>query len=234
MNELFQRFMAFDEDNNPEFILSSALLGSLPESYDGLVTALEARSEQLTSSLVCSKVIAEYKRRKERNKENNEEVALRVGAPATGGEINCFFCKGKGHYKKNCEKYKKWLIKKQQEGSQVANLTESCDNGAVVEFLFSTAVIDGGWIVDSGATCHIVGSRNSFINFNKDHREKVYVANGHQVTAIGKGTVCVNFVTKNGDTSAVRITDVLYVPNIKGNVISVKRLADKGYTVNFS
>ncbi|CAO2814046.1 unnamed protein product [Amaranthus hypochondriacus] len=27
-------------------------------------------------------------------------------------ESRCFFCKSKGHMKKNCDKYKKWLIKK--------------------------------------------------------------------------------------------------------------------------
>lgn len=37
------------------------ILSSLPESYDGLVTALEARNEEdLTLSLVLSKLTAEY------------------------------------------------------------------------------------------------------------------------------------------------------------------------------
>lgn len=68
MNELFQQLLALGDELNPEFIMSATLLGSLPSSYDGLITALEARSEtELSSSFVRSKIIEEYRRRKDRD-----------------------------------------------------------------------------------------------------------------------------------------------------------------------
>ena len=74
----------------------------------------------------------------------------------------------------------------------------------------------------------------NFVNFNKYHREKVYVANGKQVSAEGKGTICVNLVNKYENKSSVTISEVLYVPGNKVNLISVKRLTEKVFVVSFS
>lgn len=42
------------------------------------------------------------------------------------------------------------------------------------------------------------------------------------------------FMNSSGDTSRVTIENVLYVPSIGGNLISVKRLTEKGFKVGFS
>lgn len=118
MNELYQKMIALGEDFTKDFIFSATLLGSLPESYDNLITALEARDEELTSSLVCSKVIAEYKRRLERKLENKGESILRVSSTFKKGSFSCHFCKGKGHLRKNCGKYTEWLKKNKSHGQK--------------------------------------------------------------------------------------------------------------------
>ena len=46
MNELFQKLLALGESLKPDFFMSATMLGSLPSSYDGLITALEARNEE--------------------------------------------------------------------------------------------------------------------------------------------------------------------------------------------
>jgi hypothetical protein len=95
--------LALGGEIKPEFFMSATLMGSLPESYDSLITALEARSEdELTSSLVCSKVIAEYKRRINRQQNDKDEVALQVGVLGSNKDKSCYFCKRKGHYKRDC------------------------------------------------------------------------------------------------------------------------------------
>lgn len=43
LNELFQKLFALGEDLKPDFLMSATFLGSLPSSYDSLITALEAR-----------------------------------------------------------------------------------------------------------------------------------------------------------------------------------------------
>lgn len=75
------------------------IVSSLPRSYDNLIVALEARPEaDVTLSLVQSKLITEYQRRKEADGNGNEnsDSALKTVAK-NGCKIRCFFCKRSGH-----------------------------------------------------------------------------------------------------------------------------------------
>ena len=110
MNELFQRMSALGGDISQDLIFSATLLGSLPESYDNLITALEARDQELTSNLVCTKVIGEYKRRLERNLDGQGESVSKISS-VKNDTFSCHFCKGKGHLRKHYMKYTEWLKK---------------------------------------------------------------------------------------------------------------------------
>lgn len=243
MNELFQKLLALGDDIKPDFFMSATLLGSLPESYDGLITALEARSEvEFTSTLVRLKVIAEFRRRKDRSLAN-DETAMKVSSQwvnnkgksgGTGGKsCLCYFCNDPNHKRRKFQKY--WDCKNKQRSNpkranEKANMVDNDSDG---EFHFSTSKVDG-FILDSGASCHVVGSKRYFINFNPDHRETINVANGEKLTAIGKGTIQVEFLNASNDRTVVKMLDVLYAPEIGGNLVSVKKLAEKGLNVMFS
>lgn len=64
--------------------------------------------------------------------------------------------------------------------------------------------------------------------------EQVNVANGENIAAKGKGSGTIKVLSNTDNAIQVKIRDVLYVPGISGNLLSVKRLIDNGYTVNFS
>ncbi len=135
MNELFQKLLALGDEFKPEFILSATLIGSLPESYSALAAILESRNEELTSSLVCSKIIDEYERRKERNviKENAAYKLSSNSSRYSKDGIVCFFCDKKGHYKQNCEEYKEWNEKKQSRSEKVRLIY---DDESFVDYAF--------------------------------------------------------------------------------------------------
>ncbi|KAF2891631.1 hypothetical protein ILUMI_14542 [Ignelater luminosus] len=62
---LFQKLTDIGEDKLSKKWTVAMILSSLPRSYDSLVTALETRPEaDITLSLVKSKLIDEYNRRK--------------------------------------------------------------------------------------------------------------------------------------------------------------------------
>lgn len=168
MTELFQKLTASSDEIKPAFFMCATLLGSVPESYDGIIQALESRDEdELTVSLVSSKLIADYRRRADRQQEDKEVTAMKtINASANRGEISCYFCKMNGHIKRDCPKYKDWLQKK-RSGEQKAIVAKNENED---QFLFVSAVANG-WIVDSGASCHIIGTKNEFIDFDPNHRE---------------------------------------------------------------
>ena len=52
------------------------------------------------------------------------------------------------------------------------------------------AGMTSGWIVDSGATCHMCNSRLMFVEYRGLEKfEKVTLGDGHSLDAVGRGTV---------------------------------------------
>ncbi|KXJ78035.1 hypothetical protein RP20_CCG005822 [Aedes albopictus] len=82
------------------------ILRSLPDSYSSLVTALESRPDaDLTLQLVKSKLLDEYERRKDRSGGSSSDKAMKAGVKTSStavSEKTCFFCKKKGHLRRNC------------------------------------------------------------------------------------------------------------------------------------
>ena len=172
MNELFQQLLALGDELNPEFIMSATLLGSLPSSYDSLITTLEARSEaELSSSFVRSKIIEEYRRRKDREGgDHGDSQVMKLTVDGTKKSMVCYFCKRKGHLKSKCTQYANWKVKKGLTGNQnksnpspKANIVKSNDASDELLFLIGRA---NGWILDSGATCHVCCKYKNFIEFD--------------------------------------------------------------------
>lgn len=248
MNELFQKMSALGGEITQDLIFSATLLGSLPESYDNLITALEARDQELTSSLVCTKVIGEYKRRLERNLDVQGESVSKFSSSAKRGSVFCHFCKEKGHQRRHCKKFTEWLKKNKPKsnkkpdgeankpGTERTNMirTVSDKDDDREEFLFTIAEAISGWLLDSGATSHSASDIELFSVIDRSYRERIKVANGQLVDAVGRGTIEMKLLNKSGKITNVKMENVLYAPDLKGNFISVGKLAKSGFTVTFN
>lgn len=75
--------------------------------------------------------------------------------------------------------------------------------------------------------------RDLFVEFNAHHNEMIFVANGERVPAEGIGTVTLNVLNRNGEQVTIWIQNVLFVPSMSGNLLSVRKLIANGYTVIF-
>lgn len=72
------------------------------------------------------------------------------------------------------------------------------------------------WIIDSGATQHMCNNRSLFSDF-QNLTMPITIANNTTMNATGKGTV--QITTQSG--KSFTLTDVLYVPQLASNLISV-------------
>lgn len=232
LTDMFQKLV----DLGDELIDSwkvALVLSSLPASYDTLVTALESRPEaDLTISMVHEKLVSEYKRRSDSNGGASNSTALKVTSNA---ESECFFCKRKGHMKKDCRKYKKWKEGKEKEGEKQQKANKVSDD-THSEFLFTISPRSGSmnqWIIDSGATCHVASNKSFFRSLGNACTD-LAVANGERIKVEGKGTCMIDVINENGKTITVTARDVLFAPQLEGNLLSVKKLLDGNLTVNFT
>lgn len=119
LNELFQKLQDINEIELCESWNVAMLLSSLHGQYDTLITALEGRQEKdLTLAFVQQKILVEYERQTKGQCELSE---IGSAMSAISNVFPCHFCKKEGHFKKDCEKYKVWLVK-QGEKQHEANI----------------------------------------------------------------------------------------------------------------
>ena len=222
------------------------LLASLPTSYENFVIALETRDELPKLSALKLKLTEEGERRKageqitqhggaqvfmsqSNNKINNNNniSSNRINVNNNRNEknnrqsgkqkqnFNCFKCGRRGHYAAQCRNGK----------PETSNRTVQQERKDTHAYSVFAATNDNNvlnkdvWCLDSGATSHICCNRSFFETFVA-HVELITLADQSEIKAEGRGTVRINECN-------IVLNDVLFIPNLQCNFISVGRIAVK-------
>ncbi|XP_046472611.1 uncharacterized protein [Neodiprion pinetum] len=88
------------------------------------------------------------------------------------------------------------------------------------------------WFVDSGASMHMTMRGDWFKSTGDSQIKEIVVANDSKLQVTEKGNVEVQ-LSLNGDVKTIEIKEVLHVPNLSTNLLSVSRIVQKGYQVEF-
>ena len=234
-----------------EHLIVAFYLSSLPDSYNILITALETRPEtDLTQELVKNKLLEEYKRRTQTDKVTDGlAAALKItreqkqstpSTPSTNAGTNymCYFCKKPNHIKKDCRKYLQWKSKNPvHKAKTVSHEDQSETDDSSFDshdcFMVGSPAHEDSWYIDSGATSHMCGNREFFSGLDEQHKVQIALADGQKLTSAGTGEGTIETYNDSGEKRRILLSNVLYVPGLRGNLISVSRLIKKGFTVKF-
>jgi hypothetical protein len=99
-------------------------------------------------------------------------------------------------------------------------------------FKVSESDFKNSWYIDSGATSHMCSRRNFFTELDEQHKGQVAIANGQKLTTFGIGTGYLK-CKRDSQYKTIKVTDVLYVPQLEGNLLSVRKLTAKGLKLTF-
>lgn len=194
--------------------VSELLLSGLPEEYDSLVSTLETAN--LTSTLNSEMVRSRLLQEAHRKNESNSNTAYIANAKGKLSKV-CHYCSRPGHFKSKCFKWKR--DKKKEKETNVSAFLVS----------FSTSSMNKDFYIDSGASYHMCNSMDLMTNVMNSESRSIAIANNEMLTSKFKGDVHL-LINKE-----VRILkNVLYVPNLSTNLISVSQLVKDGYDVSFN
>jgi len=89
------------------------------------------------------------------------------------------------------------------------------------------------WIVISGATCHVCNDQNLFIELNNLKSPlDIALGDGHALNTSGCGTV--TLILESGSMRRkCKFHDVLYVPELTYNLLSVSKAVEKRIRFTF-
>ena len=212
------------------------LLASLPDSYGVLVTALEASSEVPKMEVVTERLLHEERKQKEKDSQGSSSKALSV---SKRGVVKCYHCGKPGHLKKNCRFLSNdgWKNKKTSQPAlnkaSVGRHSEGECDALVVEHVLQASAM-GNWVVDSGATCHMCYDEKLFSEIHPSEKEiDVALGDGHTLQATGQGTVPLLMNLPDGSSSKCCLIEVLFVPALSYNLVSVSKAAERGKEAKF-
>ncbi|XP_027187075.1 uncharacterized protein [Cicer arietinum] len=106
---------------------------------------------------------------------------------------------------------------------------DSSDSDEVL-LMASTSMEDdcpGLWYLDTWCSNHMTRHKEWFVSINDKVKREIRFADNSYVTAEGIGEVLIQ--RRDGKQSF--ICDVLYVPNMKNNLLSLGQLLEKGYSM---
>lgn len=85
------------------------------------------------------------------------------------------------------------------------------------------------WYIDSGATAHMSMRKDWIVNCKNISNQEITIANNQKVSCNATGEIKV----KLKDDSTRTITEVMYVPDLSANLLSVSKMVNKNMTVVF-
>jgi hypothetical protein len=143
-------------------------------------------------------------------------------------KVKCFACHKFGHYAGQCPNKKK---KQTTTSTEVEEFSTRFDKEfSLVVCLSTRATHSSVWYIDSGASRHMTGVREHLTDLTQIGDLEVVLGDDRVVKAVGSGTI--SFQRESQPPMLLR--DVLYVPGLKKNLISVSTIEERGYEVLFS
>jgi len=135
--------------------------------------------------------------------------------------VVCRSCNQKGCIEKVC--------KRKQQGAQIAQETDDeKEEHLFVATCFASDITSETWLIDSGYTHYVTHDKGMFVKLDKTHFSKVRIRNEDYIEVKGIGDIAIDF-----SLGKRIISDVLYVPEIDQNLLSVGQLLEKDYVVVF-
>ncbi|MCH84025.1 copia-type polyprotein, partial [Trifolium medium] len=132
--------------------------------------------------------------------------------------------------------------KKVQDNDDEANFVQDKEDKGAVTFMAAISdelcetsgayaarvnCVSGAWFMDTGCSNHMTGHRDWLIRFDQSKKSTVRLADNSSIQAMGSGDMVIK--RSNGDSAVIE--EVLYVPGMGCNLLSVGQLIEKGFSV---
>jgi hypothetical protein len=236
-------------------------LNSSKQDDEQLVTALRVKEMNIRKSQGRSQRQDHQPESRSQRQEYHSENASTTGTRVqTDRYTKCYNCRGIGHNAYQCpsesvekphtravlqdegqERYQDpWsddddgYEEKIQKGEENTEDHETPHVNQTVALLTSVSFLSNSkrrWILDSAATKHMSPHKEGYISLEGAPPEKIHTAGTESLIARGTGTKQLMIKKNQEVTTTIRLDEVLWVPNLSSNLLSVPKLTEQGMSI---
>nr|XP_028952695.1 uncharacterized protein LOC114822485 [Malus domestica] len=138
------------------------------------------------------------------------------------GKPKCYNCDKFGHWAREC------IVGNVIQKANCANQTEVTGNLFYANSAISENKMNGNWYIDSRCSSHMTGNADLLVNIRTNVAGKVQMPTSELVNVIGMGSLEID--TNKGKKY---IREVMYLPGLKENLLSVGQMDEHGYYLLF-
>ncbi|CAI7927624.1 unnamed protein product [Closterium sp. NIES-54] len=255
VEELGETFMDLGGTVTEEDWILTLLCG-LPEEWSTVITTLDSVQDTWTKEMVVGRLLHEESRRRKFANESVETAMYSGGSSGkksmwsksatkksfggsdrdkrntSNGSSKCHYCGKAGHFWRECRKrLSDWTPSKARnhEGNAHTASGDADDSRESIVLLAGdgTNTPRDAWFLDTGATQHMTHSASFLTNVGAPRDvTRVVFGNDKSLPVVGVGST--RLIVDGGP---VDITNMLHIPGLKVNLLSVTQLAKKGVKV---
>ncbi|KAJ8874281.1 hypothetical protein PR048_025126 [Dryococelus australis] len=217
-------------------------MGLPMEKYEGFVRSLERDEKAVSTKLAKAGLLIEEKRMYRDAEVDEISMALstkrkQTPIPRKNNQLRiqrfwiCYACGEKWHIAKNCVHYRdehKERGKRSADEDEAREINKSEDQVLCVK---QPTLKSSQWLLDSGASHHMTPHPELIENMTEE-TGVVGIADGEPLQIRGRSTVLLQMSEECGGWS-IRLSTVLYVPNLSDNLISVSCIEGLGKYICF-
>ncbi|GKB76256.1 putative RNA-directed DNA polymerase [Tanacetum coccineum] len=202
------------------------LLGTLPDTWETFRTSLSnsAPDGVITMELAKGSILNEETRRKSQGSSSQSDVLVTERRERSQSRVSNRVKKKNKKKKYNNQKNKH---KKDDDGDDNTEVNTTTDEFFVCYDydMVNLANDDSSWILDSGATCHVVTRKDYYSSYTPGDFDVVRMGNTGLSRIASIGDICLKFDTG----MKLVLHNVKHVPDMRLNIISTCLLDEDGY-----
>ncbi|CAF4947657.1 unnamed protein product [Pieris macdunnoughi] len=214
--------------------IGALMLAGLTEKYAPMIMAIEHSGIEVSADIVKTKLIdmcaddyvgttsgsesafiAKGRHRLKSGNTKSGHINRQSDMTQPIKVIKCYKCKKIGHFKNQCPEVKEKQV------------------NAFSAAFFNSEFNKDDWYIDSGASTHMTSCRENLLEVRKVHDMKeIIVANNMTVPVVCAGNTQITTLVNNSQFD-IKVNNILYIPNLTTNLLSVSQLIAKGNKVIF-
>ncbi|CAH9104519.1 unnamed protein product, partial [Cuscuta europaea] len=142
--------------------------------------------------------------------------------------IQCYVCSKYGHFSYEC-----WYRDQSGEKEEEAHVAENQGSDEEVVLMATTMAesdlnCENTWYLDTGCSNHMSSRKDWFVELDENAKSKVRFADDSIINTEGRGKIQIS--CKDGKKAL--ISDVLFVPAMRHNLLSLGQLLEKDYRIH--
>jgi hypothetical protein len=201
-----------------------------------LITSIEGEAMRIGQSEV-NEVTAMYSRlniqRRNQFRRRTVRQSSNIQRTSQSSEVICYNCNQRGHIQSQCRAPRgpaRRGRRPQRRSPPQANIVEALN----VEAETDEPSVSEEFIADTGTTHNMIHNIKWMTDYRRfDKPTEVKLGGSRALSAQGSGTVQLS-VMNNGRASTIILNDVLLVPKLRRNLISVGKMADDGFDIKIT